>query len=103
MRLGFVYIENVNHIDVVRFQVIGNQGAMTTPPNRFRTHDRGRPGLVCKIDKSFYAFAKFLGFHVIGVTAEGRISPGDIPRIRSRFSAAAQLGKMFIMNSVFLE
>src|SRR5205809_3277446 len=103
MRLGFLCIENVDHLDSAHFKIVGNQRAMATPPNRFCAHDRGRPGLVCKIDKSFYAFAKFLGFDVIGVTAERGVSPGYITRVRSRFSAAAQLGKMFIMNSVFLE
>src|SRR2546429_8774342 len=103
MLFGLVCIENVKHIDALRFQVIRNQRAMTTPPNRFCAHDHSRPGFVSKIDKSFYAFAKFLGLHVIGVTAERGVSPGYITRARSRFSAAAQLGKMFIMNSVFLE
>src|SRR5437762_11672144 len=76
---------------------------MAAPPDGFCAHDHSPPGFVSKIDKSFYAFAKFLGFDVIGVTAKGIISPSRITRARSRFSAAAPLGTMFIMNSVLLE
>ncbi len=81
MRLSLCCIDNVNHFNSARFQEIGNQRAMTTPPNRLRAHDRGRSNFPGKsasrtdssggeIDKSINAFAKFFRLHVIGVTAE---------------------------------
>ena len=70
MRLSLCCIDNVNHFNSARFQEIGNQRAMTTPPNRFRTHDRSRSNCPGKIDKSINAFAKFFRLHVISVTAE---------------------------------
>jgi len=70
VRLSLCCIDNVDHFGSARFQKIGNQRAMTTPPQRFRTHDRSRSNLLRKTDKSIYAFAKFFRLHVIGVTAE---------------------------------
>jgi len=81
MRLDPCCIDNVDYFNSTCFQEIGNQSAMTTPPNRFRAHDRSRsnsPGKSAsrtdssggEIDKSIYAFAKLLGLHVIGVTTK---------------------------------
>ena len=61
------------------------------------------PAHLGKIDKPVHASTKLLCLHVIGVTAEVRTTPSCIARIRSRFPPSAQLSKMFIMNSVFLE
>ena len=70
MRLSLCCIDNVDHFNFSGFQKIGNQSAMTTPPDRFRAHDRSRANFPGKIDKSINAFAKFFRLHVIGVTAE---------------------------------
>ena len=78
MRLGPCCIDNVDHFNSPRFQKVGNQRAMTTPPNRFRAHDRSRSNFPGKIDKSIYAFAKFLGLHVIGVTTKWSVAPGRV-------------------------
>ena len=78
MRLDLLFIEDVCHLDAARFQIIRNESAMTTPPDCFRAHDRSRPNLVRKIDKSLDAPEKFIRFHVIGVSAERGVAPGGV-------------------------
>ncbi len=70
MRFGFVCVENVHDFNTACFQKIGNQRAVTAPPNRFCAHDRSRPHLVRNVEKPFSACAKFFGFHVIGISAK---------------------------------
>ena len=103
MRFGFLCIDNVCDFRAAHLQEIGNQGAMATPPDCFRAHDHGGPGFTSESEKTLDTFLKLLCLHVIGVTAKGSTAPGCIARIRSRFPPSAQLGKMFIMNSAFLE
>ena len=100
MRLGLVCADNMNDLDAARFQMIGNQRAMTTPPNRFRAHNRRRPHFARKIDKTVDAFLKFSRFHVIGITAKRCISPRRIARVGAAFSSPTQFRKMFVTNSV---
>jgi len=78
MRLGFVLIEDVSYFDPARFQIIRNERAMTPPPDRFRAHDSSRPDLSGRMNKPPDPFAKFLCFHVIGVTAKGFVPPSRI-------------------------
>ncbi len=103
MRLSLFCIENVHNLNTACFQVIGNQRAVTAPPNRFCTHDRGRSYLVRKIEKALNASAKFFGFHVIGITAKRSVAPSRVVRILLCFSSAAQFREMFVANSVFCE
>ena len=70
MRLGFVYIHDVPDLDAVRFQVIGNERAVATPPDGFRAHDRSWSGIGSKIEKALNTFAELVCFHVIGVTSK---------------------------------
>ncbi len=78
MRLGFSSVENVNDCDAVRLEIIGNQRPMTTPPNSFRAHDGGRPGNVGKIEKPGDPVTKFVRLYVIGVAAEGCVTPRGV-------------------------
>lgn len=103
MELGLVCVDNVHNFDTVCFQVIGNQRAMATPPNRFRAHDRGRTEFVRKIEETFNASAKFFGFHVIGITAKRSVAPGRIVRILLCFSSTAQFREVLVANSVVCE
>ena len=103
MRLSLFGIENVHNLNTACFQVIGNQRAVTAPPNRFCTHDRSRPHLVRNVEKTFNACAKFFGFHVIGISAKRSVAPGRVVRILSCFSSAAQFWEMVVANSVFCE
>src|SRR5438876_12446451 len=57
MRLGFIRVDDMHHFDTTNFQEVGNQCAMTTPPNSFRAHEGGGAGLFCELDKAIYAFA----------------------------------------------
>ena len=102
MRIALVCVDNMHDLDAARFQVIGNQGAMTTPPKRFRAHNRSLSGIVCKIDKSIRTFAKFFRLHVIGIAAKRSIAPRCIARIVFRFSSTTQFRKMFVANSDFV-
>src|SRR6266446_4312673 len=54
-----------------------------------------------EIEKSINAFAKFFRLHVIGVTAELRVTPGRVSRILLRLSQTTEFRKMFVANSVF--
>jgi len=90
MRLGLFCVDDVHNLDTAYFQVIGNQRAMATPPNRFRAHDGSRSELVRKIKKTFNSSAKFFGFHVIGITAKRSVAPCRIVRILLCFSSTAQ-------------
>src|SRR5260370_40276960 len=101
MRLGLFCVENVNDFNAPRFEIIRNQRAMTTPPDRFRAYDRGRSRFLGKIDKSGDAVTKLLGLHVIGVATERFVAPGRVLRIGLRFSSSAKLRKMFVANAVF--
>src|SRR6266480_5278658 len=101
MRLGFLFIENVNDFNTARFEIIRNERAMTTPPDRFRAHDRGCPRFLREIDKSRDAVATIFRLHVIGVATERFVAPGGILRIGLRFSPSAELWKMFVANAVF--
>ena len=70
MRLGFVCIHDVPDLDAVRFQVIRNERAVTTPPDGFRAHDRSRSGIGSKIEKALNTFTELFCLHVIGVTTK---------------------------------
>ena len=89
MRLGFSSVENVNDVNAARLEIIGNQRPMTTPPNGFRAHDGGRSGLVGKsasrtdsscgeIEKPGDPVTKFFRLHVIGIAAEGCVTPRSV-------------------------
>src|SRR5262252_6258910 len=100
MRLDFVCAENVHHFDLSHFQVIRDQRAMATPPNCFRTHDRGRACFGSKGEQALDSFLELLCFHVISVPAERRIAPGSVARVWLSFSFTTQLGEMFVANSL---
>ena len=70
MRLSLVCIENVQDLDRAHFQKVGNQGAMTAPPDRFCAHDRSGYGAGSKIEKALNTFAELLCLHVIGITTK---------------------------------
>ena len=68
MGLSFICIEDVHHLDTVRFKIVGNQRPMTTPPDRFCAHDGSRSGVDRKIEKALKTFVELFCLHVIGVT-----------------------------------
>src|SRR5262249_52243527 len=82
------------------FQVIRDKRAMATPPDRFRAHDRGRPGLRSNVEQPLDALLELLRLHVIGVTAERNVAPRSVARVWLGFSLAAQFREMFVANSV---
>ena len=70
MRLCFVRIENMGDFHAAGFQVIGNESTVTTPPHRFRAHDRSRPGFASESEKVLDAILELLCLHVIGIPAK---------------------------------
>src|SRR4029077_11030595 len=119
MRLDSVCNENVQHFHPLRFEVIRNQRAMATPPDCFRAHDGGTPGrdgfpdvmfffggcpsrrsLTSNVEQSFDSFLELLRLHIIGITAERRVAPRSVARVWLGFSFAAQLGEMFVTDSM---
>ena len=100
MRFDFVCAENVQHFHAADFQVIRDQRAMATPPDRFRTHDRSRAAFLSNVEQALYSFLELLRFHVIGVPAERCVAPRTVSRVWLGFSFAAQLRKMFVTDFV---
>ena len=78
MGFGLIGADNMSDFDATYFQVIGNQRAMATPPDRFSAHHCSWAGIVCMIEKPLDGFAELLCVHVIGVATEGSISPRRI-------------------------
>ena len=70
MRLGFDCIHDVHHLYAPCFKVIGNQRPMTTPPDRFRAHDRSWTGVGSAIEKMLNTIVERFGLHVVGITAK---------------------------------
>src|SRR5437588_2959021 len=101
MRLGLFRVENVNDFKAARFEIIRDERAMATPPDRFRAHDCGRSRFLGKIDKSGDAVTKLLRLHVIGVATERFVAPSRVLRIGLRFSPPAEFWKMFVAYAAF--
>ena len=89
MRLGFSSVENVNDFNAAGLEIIRNQRPMTTPPNGFRAHNGGRPGRLGKsasrtdssygeIEKPGDPVLKFFRLYVIGIAAEGCVTPRGV-------------------------
>ena len=78
MRLGFSGVDDVNDFNAARLEIIRNQRPMTTPPNGFRAHDGGRPGCFGEIEKTGDPLAEFPRLHVIGIAAEGCVTPRSV-------------------------
>ncbi len=53
MFLNLVLAQDVVDVPLIAFQEIGNQRAMTLPPEDFRTHHSG-PGSLRQICQAFY-------------------------------------------------
>lgn len=103
MRLALVKSSDVRDFHAAHFQEIGNQGAMTAPPKKFRAHDGGWSDFASEIDKATHTFLKFFHLHVIGVTAKRLVAPSRIARIRSGFAAATEFREMLVTNSTFTQ
>src|SRR5262245_47917167 len=99
MGIDFVCAQNVQHFKTARFEVIRDKRTVATPPHGFRTHDCGRTGSSGYVKQSLDSFFKLLRLHVIRISAEGRVAPCSIARVRFGFSLAAQLWKMFVTDS----
>ena len=86
---SFAFTHYMDDLPPMSFEIIGNQGPMTTPPNGFRAHDGGRPGRVGKsasrtdssygeIEKPGDPVTKFFRLYVIGIAAEGCVTPRGV-------------------------
>src|ERR1051326_7180414 len=98
MRFGFVFVEDMNHLDAARFQIVGDQRPMTTPPNCLGAHDYERTAFIRGFNQPLDSFPKIIRFYVIGVTAERLISPGGIFRVRSRLPPTAKFREVLVTD-----
>jgi hypothetical protein len=64
---------------------------MTTPRNRFGTHDCD-PSLLGQMDQFVEALLKFRRLHVIRIPSERSIVPAPVDRIAIRMTEAAEAG-----------
>lgn len=71
---------NVGRFGSAHEQCIGNQGPMTAPGHGLRAHQR-QPVVSGQFEQFVDRSAKFLGLHVIGVTAKRQIPPAGIRRV----------------------
>src|SRR2546430_10149774 len=64
---------------------------MAPPGDRLRAHDRRRlpPG---ELDERLEAPGELRGLHIVGVPAEGRVSPAEVDRARARLPEAPEAG-----------
>src|SRR6266481_8994567 len=93
---------NVENFMTVCLQVICDEAAMASPPNRLGTHDRH--ALVAgEFNQAFDSFNESLALHIIGVAPERFVSPCGIAGIGSRSSPATELEQMVIVNPSFRE
>ena len=83
-------IQNVKDWNSARDDCIGDQRTMAAPWHRLCAHD-GSGLEIGSARRSSSALLKFARLHVIGVSAEARVSPKSIPRISSSATAAPQL------------
>lgn len=79
-------------------QSVGNQRAMTTPRHRLGAHQR-HAFMFCQFYQECQVLREFCGLHVIGVTAEGSVSPTGIDRLRSCVTEPSHARSMFIMDA----
>src|SRR5260370_33969554 len=70
-------------------QRVANQRAMAAPRHRFRAHDGGAL-LARQFQQTRKTGAKFLGGHVVGVAAEGSVTPAEIGGIFFGVAEAAE-------------
>src|SRR5258708_24594230 len=74
---------------------------MAAPGHRFRTHD-GRAFLGRQVQQSREGGAKFVGGHVISVTAKGSVAPAEIDRIFFRVAEAAETFHVQVLDSLLV-
>lgn len=71
--------ENMKNRLALREQIVGDDAAMATPPNRFRTHiSETMPSP--EIDEFRQSFAEILTHRVIGIVAKAGVRPEAIGR-----------------------
>ena len=83
MRLRLVSGDDVVDVDSPHRKRIGDQGTMTSPGHRFRTHDRSwQTG--CQPPERVEIGLKLERLHVIGVPAKTTVAPAEVHGIRAR-------------------
>ena len=92
MRFLLVWREQVHDVPPPGLEVVGNQRAMTAPPDGFGTHHGSSCCRGETIDAR-NAFCKGIGLHVIGISAKRRVAPRRIRRIRERLAPPTKLGQ----------
>src|SRR5262245_36209252 len=100
MRLDLICVEYVHHLDASGLQVIRDERAMASPPDRFRAHNRGRAGFRSGVEQTLDAFVKLRCLRIIGVPTKGRVAPRSVARVWLRLSFPTQFTEMFVANSL---
>src|SRR5919108_575228 len=102
MRLLFRRRDQMHDVMAVRFEVVGEETAMTLPPQQLGAHDGG-PLLGGMCLQTRDALLELACLHVIGITAETGVLPGGVVRVLARRTPPTKLRKMFVSNSLLLQ
>src|SRR2546423_2187223 len=82
-------VENMKNWNTFRDHRVRNQGAVTTPWNRFGAHDRSRLESD-ECEEIVESLGKLPRLHVVGISAEAGISPQRVVGVPSPAAASAQ-------------
>ena len=98
MRLQLSGPEDVNHLMSRRFQVVGDQGPMASPPDGFGAHHGCAPRSR-RVHQTFNTIAEWFCEHVIRIAAERFVPPRRVRRIGLRFATSTQFGKVEVIDA----
>ena len=90
--------EDVDHLVTAAGELVRNKISVTSPRHCFGAHDRRRH---VRGEQAIERVLKFVGRHVIGITAELTVSPRGVGRIGKRIATASELDDVLIFDSRF--
>ena len=98
MAIGLGLRQNVPYCAAAADQGISEKGAVATPGDRLRTHDRGG-GILSQRHQLFDAGPERGGLHIIRIAAKTRIAPSQIDGVRTAFPAASQGRRRLVLEA----
>src|SRR5262245_13345827 len=102
MRLGDTFVADINCLNADRYEHVGDQAAVTAPPEKLRAHHR-RSKPVREHQQLEQALGEFFGCDVVGVRAKAGVTPRDVDRVGIRPSSSTETRQPTIEDSVALQ
>ena len=81
--------DDVEDLPTPNRERVGDERTMATPGNGFSAHD-GRACCACNLNEDVEAFGELRRDHVVGVSAEGCVSPSGVDGIFAAMAAASE-------------